>query len=458
MEKIIYTLFSIFALFILFEISCYLFTYKYNIIFVSSAWWLFNLNLVIWNPYEFYPVSFERLILYHSPLILFPLGYIIGITILGKTKLKSKSPSLVLPVKIESLLNQRFIIYVLVANFLFSLLLFSLSMRSAYSLGLSTQGLRDTVFSSDVEQVGGIFRFLIPISWFSGSLSLYATFYYLYYYFFSIERNLGFKLALSISPFIFNGLSAGGRNDILDIVFIFVSTVIVVSTISRVNPDLRSILKAKNIYKKFTYSLLILSLIIIIMSQLREGLKDLSFLSFLYTSIGDYVTYFTAPFFAFDQLLDTERIERFYPDRFGYSLLGFDTVIVSGFLRFLNIGSLLGLGEVNSILSQISYNSQQGVFISQDLVTNAFYTLFMSAYIDGGYIYAYFLPFCLGFIYSIVNYKALSNFNFLNFSLIIFSYLYLFNSVRYSLFQSPTIAIFLILIFFSGQVRARRKA
>jgi oligosaccharide repeat unit polymerase len=457
MEKIIYTFCSIFVLFILLETSCYLFTYRYNIISIFSAWWLFNLNLVVWNPYNFYPISFERFILYHSPLVSFPLGYIIGIIILGKTKLKSKLPNVNLPVKVEQFFNRKVIFLILISNFIFSLFIFYTSMRIASSLGLDAQELRNSVFS-ETESLGGVFRYFIPLSWFSAGLGLYTTFYYLYCYLFSTQKDSNFNLVLSILTTIFHSLSAGGRQSILDLIFLFTSALIIVLPIYKANPNFYSTLKIKKVFNKFIYFLLILTLIIAIVSQFRSGSNDSGLLSFFYISIEYYVKYFTAPFFGFDQLIDTGRIETFIPNRFGYSFLGFDTVIVSGFFRFLNISSFLGLGEINSILSQISYSSQQGIFISSNYVTNAFYTIFLASYIDGGYLYAYALPLILGFTYSIINRKFVNNFNFINFSLILFSYYYLFNSVRYSLFQSPSIGIFLILISFDLSIRGRLKS
>jgi oligosaccharide repeat unit polymerase len=457
MEKVVYTLCSISVLFLLSKISSCLFSYRYNIISVLSAWWLFNLNLVIWNPNQYYQISFERLILYHSPLILFPLGYIIGIVFIGKSKLKSKPPNLDLPVKVNQIFSQRLALCTLVANFLFSLFIFYSAMRIAITFGLELQDFRNYIIF-EAESIGGLFRYFNPISWLSGGLALYTTLYYIYYYLFSTEKGLGFNLLLSVLTIILNNLSTGGRQIILDVGFLFVSILIILSSMSRINSDFRLTLKNKNIYKKITYCLLFILLIIAIVSWLRKGSGGFEFASFFYTLIDEYIVYFTAPFFAFDQLFDTGRIESFFPDRFGYSFLGFDTVIVSGFLRFLNVSSFLGFGEISSILSQTSYSAHNGVLISDDLSTNAFYTLFLGAYIDGGYTYSYLLPFGLGFIYSIVNYEAVKNFSFPNFSLIIFSYYYLFNSVRFSLFQSPGIAIFLILIFLAGQIYSKRKA
>jgi len=92
------------------------------------------------------------------------------------------------------------------------------------------------------------------------------------------------------------------------------------------------------------------------------------------------IKYFVGPIFALDQMIETGTTEVIYAEvgRPGNSLLGLDTLLVSGFLR-----GVLGL-PIESALSATSYYFHFGIPIAPNIQMNAHYTAGSRFYIDFG--------------------------------------------------------------------------
>lgn len=92
--------------------------------------------------------------------------------------------------------------------------------------------------------------------------------------------------------------------------------------------------------------------------------------------------YFVGPVFAFDQLIQTGEVKEITRElgRPGLFLLGFDTIVVSGFMR-----GILGL-DVTSALSATSGTFHHGVQIAEGVVMNAHYTAGSKWYFDFGLV------------------------------------------------------------------------
>lgn len=106
--------------------------------------------------------------------------------------------------------------------------------------------------------------------------------------------------------------------------------------------------------------------------------------------LGNYVIpkYFIGPLFALDQFLAQGIDINIYSElgRIGVSIIGLDTIFVSGLLR-----GILGV-DIDSALAITSRFFHYGVPISNNVIMNAHYTAGGRFYIDfglGGYIFVY---------------------------------------------------------------------
>jgi hypothetical protein len=151
-----------------------------------------------------------------------------------------------------------------------------------------------------------------------------------------------------------------------------------------------------------------------------------------------FIEYFTGSFYAFDQMIHA-NIENNI-SRFGLSFLGLDTLIVSGFLRFI-----FGL-DIASLLSQSSYLFHHGVYIGNVVVVNAHYTMLFSPYLDGGYVFIVIFLFIIGFILPLVHYKFYNNITLVSFALIFYMYYFLLFSTVINSFEDTSFFMSFLLI------------
>jgi oligosaccharide repeat unit polymerase len=375
------------------------------------------------------------LALFYSPLVLIIIGFSCTVFIAEK-KIRFKRINIDITALARSSNIIRVIIY---SNLSFSCLIITLSLLDAYRLGIDIQELRNTIYFAP-NLVNPIFERISAIIWFGEGINLYTVFYCYYYFLFSKNIEHELNLALSSITLILYTLSLGGRGAFVTLIFIFLSSFIITKPIYDYNDTFKETIQNRKIFKKVSFSLIIFALLLVVVTVLRS-LGNEGFPNPFTLVIDYYIKYFTGPFFAYDQFISTNSVELFQLDRFGVSLLGFDTIITSGLLRFLGLSQFLGLNEIQSLLSQSSYLMHGGIQISNDYRTNAFYTIFFTPYLDGGYLYIIIFLLFLGIIYGNIYRKAISNLSMHNFSFLMMSHIFAIDSVRTNSFQSPSFAI-----------------
>ncbi|NJN12885.1 MAG: hypothetical protein HC815_35025 [Richelia sp. RM1_1_1] len=199
-----------------YNLSKFIFRNWLNLWFIFSLWWLFNLTLVIWNPYNFYPISIENLSLFYSPLLFIPFG-VLFILFIVERRIKLKN----LHINISASTRKSNVIkFAIFSNLLFSCLIFILSITSASRLGVDIQDFRNIVYF-EPERVHPIFVRIIAILWFAEGVNLYTVFYSYYYFLFSKKGEQELNLLLSCFTLILYTLSLGGRAAFFSLMLIF---------------------------------------------------------------------------------------------------------------------------------------------------------------------------------------------------------------------------------------------
>ncbi|PCJ15893.1 MAG: hypothetical protein COB02_17535 [Candidatus Cloacimonadota bacterium] len=417
-----------------------------NIFSIFIIWWLFNYTNALVNPFQYYQLSVENITLFYFPVILIPLGFFLANYILQK---KGKYINYRELIVVKSSFNIK---VVTLFNFLGSFLLLYISYKAATGLGVSIQEFRDIVYSDDRATLNPIFSRISPILWFTGGINYYSIFFFTYIYI-SNESDVDSKwLVISIVTKIFYTLCTGGRTAFVDLMYILVAIIVLLYPIYKTSSHFRVIVKLKKIKARIRIFLVTLISGLILISILR-GSSAKNDSTVLATITNYYVKYYTGTFYAFDQNIHLGLHKNFKVDRFGLSFLGFDTVLTSGFLRF--VGGL----NIPSLLSQSSYAFHSGVRISDDEIMNAHYTYLYTLYLDGGVFYIVIFSILFGSFYYLVYFSAVKRLSLQSFSLLLILNLFLINSVRTNLFTSPSIAICIILIYmskFTIVVKSRR--
>lgn len=299
-----------------------------------------------------------------------------------------------------------------------------------YQSGFNLQALRDSFFfgaDGDVSDAS-VFGNLIPIFWLLETAQIYYLLVGCYNYF--IVGSSGSKLLSTVSCIITYQLASGGRTTIIYLMIILM--------FSYLFSDKSNLMVGTSVKIK-KYMIFMVFLVITITLNRADGEQ----LIYLY---NNYIKYFVGPFVAMDKFLvnydyDIDNL------RFGLSIMGLDTVVISGVLRFL-----AGL-NINSILSAISYPLHHGVMISDETYTNAHYTALMPLIVD----FKLLSPIVFQFYFVIpvlwFYFKFRVNNSFYNYYfLVMFSFISVF-SFRTSLFMEPKIVMALLFVFIFSRFR-----
>ncbi len=465
MEKVLYSLFSLIS-FLILEIFFRASTKsKFNLFSVFLFWWLFNLNLAIWNPLSFYEISFSSLIFFHIPVLFIPCGLVINHFLFRKHTRKTSYTNINFYSFSSNSSSNKIVFLVLIVNFLFSAYLAFTSLSVANQMGLNIQELRNLIFSADASTLSGIFNYIVPVSWVALGMATFSTIYYIYMsILFGNINSFFLKLSISVLSLFLISTATGGRGQYLDMLFILTSVFFVLYPIYKSNKEFRLLIKRNKIFTMmrsiFILAFTLLFLVSVLRAYSASSISESSFIEDgsnpIVVFIKYYLSYITGPFFTFDQLVQTRQISDFYPNRFGYSFIGLDSIIVSGFFRFLKLQDLFDF-QIDSILYQISYFSQRGVLVSDDLRLNAFYTFLFPVFIDGGYFYTIVFSLFLGLLFGMVHFSLARKFSFNSFSAAVLCYLIVLHSVRYSLFQDPSFFFTIIMIFVASYLDKFKK-
>nr|AXL96463.1 Wzy [Providencia alcalifaciens] len=358
----------------------------------------------------FYPLSEKANLL----ITLYLLGYAFSFCIFNQTS--NKYGLLVFEFR-------KIIIEKLIINLSLILTIFLSIVVLIYSIiaSIDLQSLRDIIYSSD----NPYSAIISPIIWIVTGLFFYL-FLFSFYAYFSGKIPKWYVIASILNIILFN-LSSGGRTSIIYLLILLASSWILI----RKNiPRPFNIIKINATIKKGLYSIII---VIISITVIRSG-GDIT--SIYYT----YNKYFIGSFVAMSEFIDVYNLE-LQNVRFGYSLMGLDTFTVSGLCRFIfNI-------DIPSILSQVSGAMHHGVYISNDIVTNAHYTILTSFYWDYGYAGAFLIGFLSCSLFIIFHNKFYRTLSFGYFTLTIFMILLIVYSIRTNILLEPQFFIMFIFIF-----------
>ena len=407
-------------------ISYYIFGTRVNMIFVYSLVWYSLLFMVVINPGNYYPISATTLLLFYACPLIVLMGSIFSSVLVKEQKVVKNIQSIVINVD-----------FGLIDKFL-TILLFFTSIFIAYTMaqiiniyGVDLQGLRDITYSNDGYKTFPILEKLSALKWFMQGILLYLltkTIYILIY----IKKIQALKYAIfALAAMIIVNVSGGGRGAALELITLF-------GIIFLINAPISNSMKkyiAFRTYKKSMFSLVLLCIFVLIFVTFYRN-EEISVIESLYMT---FVKYFLGPFYAFDQKL--QYVTELDLSRFGMSIMGLDTILISGFARFL-----FGM-NISSLISESSFFYHTGIEIGNGETMNAFYTSIFSLMIDGGLYYTILFLFIIGFVASIVSRNFYQKVSYGSFVLMIFFYYYLITASRISAFELPGWIIFLVTPF-----------
>lgn len=344
--------------------------------------------------------------------------FLIGILIAVFLAPRAKNTTFSLNIKFRTLYPEKCAIRIL-----FTLILLSFFVITIYitKKSINFQTLRDIIYSGNNSYIS----IIIPITWIITGL-LFYLFLFSFYSFIAGKMTKWYFIISMINIILFNLLS-GGRTSIIYLLIMLISAWILLSKHASTTVNTA---KVNKLIKRSTYLLLIM---IIFITLFRSN-------GSIYSIIVTYNKYFIGSFVAMSEFIKTHNMD-LEDIRIGYSIMGLDTFVISGIFRFiLNV-------DIPSILSQVSGAMHYGVYISNDTITNAHYTILTSFYWDFGYLGALIIGFLLPTLYFFYLRKFYIYHDFLSFSLCNFLVLITIYSIRTNVLLEPHFFIMLLFIF-----------
>ena len=414
--------------------SKYLFGSYINILSIFSFWWYLLLSIALINNENYYNLSLYSTFIFTITPAVVILGSMCSSQLLRIRPIKNLylAPSYTKFNKIDKMLSV--FLWVLVSFLVYI-------MYTIYvSFNLDFQSLRTLMWSIDAANYHPIFSILTPIKWLSGGILLYLIFKQLYILIYLNFNKGSYYLFLNIFFYVALNLSGGGRGALLDLIILSIVVILLLQPLGRSE---KKAYRYKSFINKSFYIFIFSIPSLIIVTSLRG--QDESVIYELYQVLN---VYFIGPFYAFDQMILNPPDYDF--TRFGITFLGLDTILVSGFLRFI-----LNL-DVSSLLSQSSYFFHFGVDISNEVRMNAFYTFLLSPHVDGGFYFVIIFLFSIGILLPIAFHKFYYKTSVHNFFYIIFLYYFMLSSTRTSALDSAAWMIFLIIPILVGAAKPLR--
>jgi len=382
---------------------------------------MFNLSLAVVNPKNFYHLSLETIIYCYISIILLMIGALVATSIKANISISSRYIANIVSIS-KCRITILSIISLIVAIY-FGYITLNYSILS----GLSAQELRNTMFFSEQFLGNPLFGRFSVFMWLIKALIIIVLFHALYDYMNSYKYRI--VLITSVISMLILDAGSGGRGGSLWVIFIITSLFFITYNLSSRQYNQRGLIKVGVLIGSLGL------LMIIIVSSLRAKTGH----SILYSVYDYYVSYFTGPFYLFDQYLNSsDDLEA----RFGAFLMGFDTIFISGVARFLfNV-------DIPSVLSQTSGMMHYGYDVSDTLRLNANYTYLFPLYLDGGVYVLIIGNFVLGFISVLITKWFYRSGSFPSFSLLLILYIFALNSPLKSLFENPSFALVVLYIGF----------
>jgi oligosaccharide repeat unit polymerase len=313
------------------------------------------------------------------------------------------------------------------------------------NMGFGIQEIRTFIYNPEFEQMRNtnqVFKNIAPILWFLNGLIYYLVFLTLYNLLITRELQSYHYLVINFFSLIVLNTSMGGRFSFIYIISILIGVLVLILLYNKNVQQYLDLIKKISLIRIIIPTLFLL---IFIVSIFRS--TDTNFFIIVYEY---FIRYYIGPIYAYDMMLLTDKIADYSDVRFGIAFRGLDTLIVSGFLRF--IGSI----EIESIQSEISYLFQNGIKISDKYITNAHYTVLFPIYLDGGIIYIYIYMTMVGYFITKVFKKMIANITLLNFTLFLIIVMYILDFPLGSITQKPGIAICLFLILIRTIMEKRK--
>jgi len=407
-------------------ISKRIYSKSFNALNIFTIWWLFSLTLAQINYAGFYPLSDTLQLLFYMPVV----GYIVG-TIIASSIWKKRKVALENKSKIK-ITKSIFFISVIVLLFTVGYAIFIYLLSKKYGFDLSE--IRKITFRGDSYGISPIFSKLVAIAWTVYGIIFFLLFLGLYQYLINKDIKGRYIILINTISLVSMGVAMAGRTSILYIIYIIIILFFIYY------PHRRQFFSLKEIafFRKRLKYIIFLALILIIVIT---GYRDSNGNSVWGTVWFEFNKYYVGPFVAFDQMIQTKIIVELQNDitRFGMSFLGLDTVVVSGFMRFI-FGS-----NVHSLLSETSSIMNSGVLIKRGVIMNAHYTSVLSLFLDGGALYIFIFFFIFGIFSHYFQIKFYQNPSYLNFIGLVMIYLFVINSTSLNLFAEPKIFIFILM-------------
>lgn len=432
MLELVLIIFNIATMIVIVFISKAIFKSKFNYLNIFIFWWLFNLSFAQINLLGFYEISLKSMLLFYIPVFITPLGCILAnsvfrvnpITHIVQTKANTNN------------LTSYWVISLIV--FVFTVFLIISSYLIASSQGVTMANLRSYILLNKSGETGLLAR-LIPIMWVVKGATLYILLSSIYNSFILDQKKFRLIILVSCFSLINLDLATGGRIIIVFLLFVFLTLYL----LAKENGVI--FVKPMKI-RRLTNKIIMLSIVLILgTSALRNDSFNIIYL------LGDYfIRYYTGPFTAFDQMIATDIISRYDEIRFGLTFLGLDSVVVSGFMRFI-FGT-----DIASLMSLTSSVGQYGLDLKPGLRYNAFYTFLFPIYVDGGGLYIFIFSFILGIIFvsfarkfnkKLTRTRFLIHFMLMNF---------IFVAPRGNVLQEPDTFIFFGIVLFCSMLRSTK--
>lgn len=414
---IIIFVFILLSLYFTYKFTLSLFQTWKNPIFIMHLLWGVHFSLCLVGLDNFYPISYEVKSYFLCTIVFIPVTVIFFSSLFNLYRVAGYEGYIQCDIK----KNIFFPLFTLI-----HIPIFFYACIQIYKSGFDLQALRDSFFfgSDGNELDGGIFGQLLPILWLLETAQIYYLLVCCYNYF--IVGSSGIKLLITICCIMAYQLASGGRTTIVYLMIILMLSYLF-------SNHSKSITNVSVKIKKYMM-VLFLMVIVITLNRANEN-------PFIYL-YNNYIKYFVGPFVAMDQFLSDYSYDVDHL-RFGLSLMGLDSVIVSGFLRFL------AKVNVESILSMMSYQLHHGVMINDNTYTNAHYTALMPLFVDFKILSPLFFQFffVVPVLWFYFKFKCNNGF-YSYYFLIMFSFISIF-SFRTSLFMEPKIIMALLFVFFS---------
>ena len=396
------------------KFSYYIYGAKLNLLSSFSFIWLFVFSVAIFNFNHYYDLSIYSTIVFYIPIFSLSLGSYLGIKKIKIKKIKYYKHTYIVKKEIKN-----FYFILAYGLLVLSLIIFYIFYKVSLSYGFDLQELRNFMFNpSYKEQREGIaiFSKLVAIIWLTTGLSYYLLFLSSFNMLYRVNfRPFHLFIIASLSMVTLN-LSMGGR-----LAPLFIANYVIAFSLAVVifNKKIKQYLQWDGIKKFFKIIFIFMFIVILLVSFLRNS-ESASFVDLI---LNYFIKYYTGTYYAFDQMILTDRVNEYQNIRFGLSFWGLDTVVVSGFLRFI-----IGL-DIPSLQSIAAYLFQNGINISSTLRMNATYTMLFPLYIDGGIVYISLYFIFLGYLFKKIHDSYVNKISIISFSLMVLMYIFILSGL-----------------------------